>query len=189
MKNALFGFVLVCLMFSGLTSCDPAVTYKKEIAELDSCINLVDSLQTVFDGIEFDSLQLMFNHTINNEDVIKRLYKSDSVNQLLASQMNEAKSVRKAFKHLDSEKSNMETDLILSKGQLESLRTDVLAGVLNEEQIKQYLGVEKEAVNNLRMVVTDFDQLQKVQKNRYYYYSPGMDAFVDKLIEETKVEE
>lgn len=189
MKNSSVTFFIVLFTVVGFVSCDPANTYKKEISSIDSCLTIVDSLQTVFDGIEFDSLALMYENTADNERVIKKYYIADTVNRSLASKLNEAKSVRKSFQSLPDDKKKMEDELLLATTQLANLKTDITNGVLNKDQIEQYLNQEKKALNELYLTIIGFDKMQRTQKARYYYCADDIQAFANQLIEENSVEE
>ncbi len=186
MKQSFYDFLLVALTTVATTACNPATKYKTEITEIDSCLTVVDSLQTMYDEIPFDSLDLMYSHVVNNEDVVRELYMVDTVNQDVARKLNDAKSVRKAFKAVSVEQSEFKTELQTSKMQLETLKKDIKEGVLTEEQIKQYLGQEKKALSSLELSLRGFYELQNREKSRYYKVVPAVDEFVDQLIAEQK---
>ena len=178
-------FVLFSL---GITfiSCDPATTYKKEIEEIDSCFALVDSLQNEFNGIEFDSLDYMYNHVLSNEDNIKKYYYSDTVNEMLAGQLNDSKSIRKRFKNIELDRTVLQEKLTTSLNQLENLEEDIRNGVLTEDQIKQYLADEKEAANEVYVEFESFYLMQESEKKRFYQFTPAIDAFVEQLLNDNK---
>jgi len=174
--------LIILILLSGfMVSCNPAEQYKKEIAEIDSCLAKVDSLEILYDGIEFDSLRLMVEHVKANEKDIKNLYQPDTLNEKFGRQMNDCKAIRKRLKNLDREELVLGDEINAVKHQLTDLKEDVLKGVLDEEQIAQFLAVEKKALEKVNLAFMSFYKVQAEEKNRYYVVVPEVDAFIAEL--------
>lgn len=180
-----FVFILM-LLTTALVSCDPADEFKEEITTIDSCLTLVNELEAKFDGIDFDSLNLMVEHVEKNEDIIRQYYQPDTVNETLGRQMSDAKSVRKSLKHVSTDQMVYGDELNAVKNQLEDLKDDVLNGVLTEEQVAEYLNVEMTALDKVHVSFDAFYEMQKLEKQRYYAVMPGIDLFVERLLEENE---
>jgi hypothetical protein len=165
-----------------ITSCDPAKQFEKEITTIDSTLNEIDSLESIFDGIDFDSLRYMKKHVIQNEDLIAKYYTpGDTLDQLLGKYMNDCKSVRKKLGSLDQDEVYFGDEFNLLKHQFTDLKEDILAGVYKDEQVKLYLNTEMEAFKTVALSFEGFVELIKVEKNRFYVASPKIDAFVSTL--------
>ncbi|MDA7804071.1 hypothetical protein N8987_05795 [Crocinitomix sp.] len=181
MKN----FKDTCLLFvvlSGLiVSCNPAEQYKSEIAQIDSCLNVLDSLTVLFDGIEFDSLELMVAHVENNEAQIKQLYQPDTLMESFGNLMNESKTVRKKLSVVGKDQLAIGDELDTLKHQFGALKMDILNGLFDDQQIVEYLTIEKAALSKVDAAFSNFYQMQKKEKSRYYYTVPELDAFIEIL--------
>jgi hypothetical protein len=171
----------IIVLSLSLSSCDPAEKYKTEIAEIDSCLVVLDSIETKFNGIEFDSLQMMVDHVLMNEDTIEKYYKPDTVSLEIGIRMNDSKGIRKTLKNLDQKERVFREEIDAMKAQLENLKNDVSNGVLAKEKIDEYLATEKMDLNVLNLSFNDFYTLQETQCVFYYASVPIIDEFIIKL--------
>jgi hypothetical protein len=179
----------VVMFFIGMsmTSCDPADTYKAELTEIDSCLKRIDTLEALFDGIDFDTLQIMVDHVNSNEATIKDIYEPDTLDPRFGRYVTESKMIRKTLTNLSSKQLNYGDELNAVKHQFIDLEEDITNGILTEEQIKEYLTVEKEALKKVDLTVMGFYDTQKLEKERYYYAVPEVDAYIEKI--KTSIEE
>lgn len=161
-----------------ITACNPASKYKKEIAEIDSSLAVVDSIEQKYNGIEFDSLRMMVDHVLMNEDSIKEYYHPDTLSLYIGIRMNDSKGIRKSLRSIDSKKQNFAEEIATLRLQLKNLKTDIENGVLKEEKIKEYLAKEKEDLNILNLSFNDFYTIQEKQKRYYYSSVPVIDSFL-----------
>lgn len=168
----------ISILMLGTVSCNPASKYQAEIAEIDSCLALVDSLEEEYKGIEFDSLRLMVKHVLDNEDSIKKYYMPDTISLEVGTKMSECKGVRKSLGNLDLQKESFDFEFPESRKQLENLKSDITNGVLSEEKVKQFVEEEKKAVNDLNLAFNNFYIMQEKQKSFYYSAVPFIDAFI-----------
>lgn len=168
-------------MIGSLTSCDPADQFKTELSEIDSCLTKLDSLQQMYDGIEFDSLRMMVAHVEKNESLIKELYQPDTLNEEFGRQMNDSKTIRKSLKHIDKDELAFKEELAAVKNQFLNLKEDILNGIYSEEQVKEYLEGEKAALDKVNLAFSGFYKMQEGEKYRYYVVVPGVDEFIEEL--------
>jgi len=171
-------FIFISL---SLTSCDPAAKYKTEIAEVDSCLVVLDSIEMKFNGIEFDSLQMMVDHVLMNEDTIEKYYHPDTVSMEIGIRMNDSKGIRKTLKNLEEKERVFREEIAALKIQLENLKADISNGVLAKEKIDEYIATEKTDLNVLNLSFNDFYSLQKSQCLYYYASVPIIDEFIIQL--------
>lgn len=177
----LYGGILIALMGWMSVGCDPAEAYQSELSEIDSCLTRIDTLETLFDGIEFDSLKLMVEHVKENEALIKELYHPDTLDSEFGRWMTDSKSIRKSLTNLDSKQLNYGDELNAVKHQFKDLEEDIRNGILDEKQVNTYLATEKEALEKIDVTVTSFYNLQEMEKDKYYYAVPKVDTYIEKL--------
>ncbi|MGB1103781.1 MAG: hypothetical protein ACPG21_09140 [Crocinitomicaceae bacterium] len=188
MKVFFAGLLTVFLGFS-MASCDPAEAYKTELTEIDSCLKRIDTLETLFDGIDFDTLQIMVDHVIANEKTIKEIYQPDTLDVTFGRHVNDSKIIRKTLTNLGNKQLSYSDELNAIKNQFMDLEDDIRNGVLTEDQIKTYLNTEKEALRKVDLIVIDFYETQKREKERYYYAVPYVDDYIEKLKTSVEAEE
>lgn len=181
----LFVLILTALVF---TSCDPASKFKTEIAQIDSCLVEIDSLEQLYDGIDFDSLRMMVDHVRNNEQLIKKYYIPDTLNEEFGRQMNDAKSVRKSLKNLDKHEMTYGDEINAVKHQFLDLKEDILNGLFDKEQIKKYLDAEIVALKKVDLAFTGFHTMIEAEKFRYNTVVPEIDAFIAELKANSEIE-
>lgn len=176
--------IFISFLILTVASCNPSDKYKAEIAEIDSCLSVLDSVESLYNGINFDSLKLMVAHVLDNEDSIQLYYHPDTLSLDIGTRMNECKGIRKSLKNLDAKQDDFAIEISAIRTQLANLKVDIENGVLAEEKMKGYIEQEKMDLNVLNLSLTDFYNLQELQK-RYYYYSV---PFIDELIVQWKNE-
>jgi hypothetical protein len=179
----MFFFIFLGGCFS-LVSCDPADQYSKEISKIDSCLTVIDDINEKYNGIEFDSLALMVDHVLRNEDTLKKYYNPDTLSMDIGVRMNDCKGIRKTLKGVRTKETDFRIEIEELTVQFENLKKDISEGVLTEEQVDDYLARELFDLNILEVSFSDFYENQLVQK-RYYYESV---PYIDELIVEIKNE-
>lgn len=192
MKNNMSGFNfwmvkkiskgLFIMLVAGLcltvSSCDPAKKYAVEIEKIDSCLTVIDHYDSLHHTIQFDSLQWMVSHVLENEDAIKQYGASDTVPQLLGSWMNNCKGVRKSLKDIGGNKMKFNDEIFFMRRQFTNLKTDIINGVYNKDEIEKYLKIETDGLTNFGVMFGDFYAMQKSQSAIFYSAAPHVDAYV-----------
>ena len=170
-------FILLCIAFL-FSSCDPAKKYEAEINEIDSSLAVLDTLESQFNGIEFDSLKYMVEHVLRNEDSVKKYYRPDTVSLYIGIRMNESKGIRKTMKNLDSRKKEYGGEIAAMQKQFKDLKADIEEGILKKEDIEKYLAEEKADLEQLNQSFTGFYELQEREKRFYYHAVPTIDSLI-----------
>lgn len=189
MNKKIFFFFLGTIALFSITSCDPASQYKTELDEIESYLSRIDSLETKFDGIDFDSLNLMVEHVKENEALIKELYQPDTLNEQFGRLMNDSKMIRKTLADVGGFETSIGDELNAIKHQLIDLKGDILAGLFSDEQIREYIDIEKEALAKVDEVFSNFYSTQEEETRRFYDVVPKVDAFIEDLKEKSEVVE
>ncbi|MBK7128142.1 MAG: hypothetical protein IPM74_13060 [Crocinitomicaceae bacterium] len=177
MKKGIF-LMLAASLCVTISSCDPAKKYANEIEKIDSCLTVIDEYDSLYHTIQFDSLQWMVNHVLENENAIKQYGVSDTVPQLLGSWMNNCKGVRKSLKDIGGNKMKFNDEIFFMRRQFTNLKTDIINGVYDKDEIEKYLKIETEALTNFGVMFGDFYDLQKSQSAIFYDAVPNVDAYV-----------
>ncbi len=170
------------LMALSLGSCDPASQRSAEIKSIDSCLALVDDLEKVLNGIEFDSLAMMVAHVEKNEETIREYYKPDTLDERFGRLVTECKGVRKTMAQSTKKKAQFTSEIVSLRKQLSDLRTDILNGLFTDEELKNNLDREMKDLSILEIALTDFDSIQKLQSRIFYTDAPEVDLIVADLI-------
>ena len=173
-------FLLIVIPIMAV-SCDPEKEFKTEISEIDQHLAEIDSLENILDGIDFDSLKLMVEHVKRNEAEIKRMYTPDTLNEEFGRQMNDYKAIRKNLGNIGKDQSLYGDELNAIKHQLIDLQTDVKNGVLNKEQLTEYLAVEKAALDKVSLSFGTFYAMVSAERYRYQVVVPKVDEFIEGL--------
>lgn len=176
--------VLACLSSVAflLASCDPAKEFEAELNTIDSCLVELDSMDQLYQGIEFDSLVYMVDHIMENEEKIRKYYVSDTIDTQLGIYMNNCKGVRKSMKDVRGSQKLFAEEIAVLDTQFTNLKTDILNGVFNKEELKTYLATETDALSELSLKFYSFYDNQKSQSVIYYSAAPAVDEYVKKLI-------
>lgn len=180
MKTFYF-FALVTLLVGTMTSCDPAKEFEIELKVIDSCITEIDKIDILYKGIEFDSLQYMVDHVNHNEKMMKDYFVADTIDMLLGSYMNNCKGVRKSMGNIAVNKEEFGKEITAQYNQFSNLKTDILNGVLDKEQINNYLTTEKNSLSEFSFAFMNFYDNQKAQSQIYYQCVPFVDEYVKTL--------
>ena len=162
-----------------ITSCDNAVKYKTELSEIDLYQSKLDSLGEEINGIEFDSLVYMQAEADKNEKIIKTHYAPDTIEVVFAEKLNFNKGVRKSLKAVVKQKGDMIKEIDELKIQFKNLKTDILEGIYDADQITDYLNVEKLDYDILELSIREFNLNQSKQKKNFYYANPQIAEYVE----------
>lgn len=182
---AFIGIGILTFLF---VSCDPASKYSAEIETIDSCLTVLSELEDKNGKIEYDSLTYMVDHIIENEAVIKELYMPDTISLSLGTKMNECKGVRKTLGAAENNQKLYQDEIDELKTQFINLKNDIENGVMKDEQIKEYLEVEKSDLEFLALSFDAFYTIQENQKVFFYHSCPEIDDLVARLKNESEIQ-
>jgi hypothetical protein len=165
-----------------LTACNPESKFKSELQQIDFNLEKLDSVESVINGIEFDSLSYMYEIALNNEQLIKRYYQSDTIDKALADVLVFNKGIRKSFADVDKVQQNFMSELSALKTQFRNLKTDILNGLYNKEQIEHFLAIESNDTKLLINGIDGFYKTQQIHKVNFYKVTPILDQYTSKLM-------
>jgi len=174
---ALFSFLVI-------TSCDNAKRYKTEIAEIDSKQLKLDSLKSVVNEVNIDSLSYMQKEANANEVIIRKYYFADTIDMVFAGKLDRNKRVRKSLNSVETQKTKILKELSEIKLQFTNLKKDILSGLYDSKQIENYLNVERLDYNELKLNVKSFSLLEQEQKKNFYYSNPQIKAYCELLLKD-----
>ncbi len=168
-------------------SCSPSKKFADEISQIETYENKLDSIEQIFNGIEFDSLQYMYEKALDNEKQIKRYYWSDTIDMDFAKKMDANKGIKKSLKNLQKKKEEFESEIIALKNQFSALKEDILNGLYTKEQINQYLTKEIADFDNLSFNFDSFNINQAGQKKYFYWSNPDLTNYIENSMDEVVV--
>jgi hypothetical protein len=177
-------FLITFLALFLVTSCDNAKKYKTEISEIDTKQLELDSLESIVNEIEMDSLKYMQIEASTNESVIRKYYSPDTIDMIFAGKLDRNKRVRKSLDGIENKKKNLLKELVEIRIQFSNLKKDILAGLYDSEQIENYLNVEKLDVDQLALHVNSYNLLQEEQKKNFYYSNPQIKEYCEMLLKD-----
>ena len=166
-------------------ACNPEKKYAQELNELTSLNLQLDSIINLSETIDYDSLDYIRTKANEVENIIKQKYSADTINTDFANKMNYIKRVRKSLKDLELNKLSVERESDALKKQFTDLQTDIKNGVLNADQIKQYLGEEKDAFGKFQITFKSLYLNQQEQKKNFYYAYPTVLEYVKLINQDT----
>ncbi len=161
------------------TACNPEKEYAAEIAEVEQFEVGLDSIMALFKTIDYDSLNYMKKTSSEFEKFIKENYSADTVNQDFANKMTYIKRVRKSLKHLDVNRLSIEKESVALKKQFSDLKNDIKKGRFNAEQIKQYVGEERQAYDQFQLNFKSIYLNQIQQKSNFYFAEPTVSDYIN----------
>jgi len=162
-----------------ITSCDNAVKYKTELADISLYQSKLDSLYDDINRIEFDSLVYMQTEADKNEKIIRTYYAPDTIEVIFAEKLNLNKGVRKSLKSIMNQKTQILREIDELKIQFKNLKIDILEGIYDTDQITDYLNVEKLDYDILELSSRELDINQSKQKKSFYYANPQITQYVE----------
>lgn len=183
-----FPFVLGIFILLFLGSCDPSNKYQKEIDQIDSSLVLLGDIETALNGIEFDSINYMVDHVMQNEDTIRKYYDPDTVSLYIGQRLNECKGVRKTLHGAKDKEYVYRMEIEALRKQFFDLKSDIENGVLKEEKMEEYIQNELTALNLLNESFTKFYNLQNNSKQYFYFAAPVIDSLIIELKNEASME-
>lgn len=177
--------LLITIAISIITaSCNNSDKFKNEIKEIDTYVFKLDSVETLINGINFDSLVYMQKEASKNEATIKKHYAPDTIDMVFAEKLNFNKAVRKSLNAVLKNKSDMLIEITELKSQFTDLKKDISEGLYNIDQIKTYMLAETLDYSLLELSFKNFNTNQIKQKANFYYANPQIAEYATQLINE-----
>ena len=170
-------------LFLGLifASCNPESKFATEIKTITNFNKTVDSLETVFNSINVDSVKYIQTTASEYEKMIKMHYITDTIDQEFAQKMNDIKAVRKGLSSFDRDQKLIVSEIDALRLQYKNLDSDIKNGILNSNQVKTYMAEEEKALYNLGQNVNTVYENQKRQFVNFYYSNELVATMVKQL--------
>jgi hypothetical protein len=156
-----------------LTSCSRNY-HTDELQKIDSLKMVLDETELIFKEINIDSLRQLYIVFKKNTDQIKKSYsKEDDEGWNIICRYSDLKNpLRNSVEYYD----NIQTELVYSHHQLDSLKYDLQNNTITSEIAKKYLNDEEKAVAALqkiisgnlatsKIIIEDFDSLNRLAEN------------------------
>lgn len=157
MKGLLVGTVGIVVLF--LSSCMDLKT-SEQLEAIESMNQTIDSLEAVFNENKVDTVANISLSAYGVENRIKNNYQSDTINMELGKKMDAFKVMRRNLKPLGKALSIIPTSIEEERKKLDELQTDIENGNGEREKYDEYISFEKDKVNQLKTLVTEYIQVK-----------------------------
>ncbi len=144
-------FVSIIAVIAGISSCKNAKNHA-QLSTIDSLYLVLDSVEKTITSVDTAKVNKVFLEYQGNIKKIKQ-YFDDKKDDSTWSTITVYGVIRKPIKEFNKNISAFSEDLIFSRKQLDSLKSDIKANNIPEEKIKEYTKAEVDAVNSLRQQV------------------------------------
>lgn len=179
MKNFKFLFILVAA--ATLASCASLQMKDKQLAQIDSILIQVDSIEQIVNGISFDSISNLAKDMADDKKQIKKYYHSDTVDENLARKINRFNGIRKQFKKVSSKGIMFNKKITLMQEQLQSLKIDVENGAGNKEKYNEYILLEQSNFNDLEKEFKDIYTVTQDNLKEHQEIMPFVKSFIEDI--------
>jgi hypothetical protein len=188
MKKLLAKFLLLGGVMAMLIACDPAEKYKEEIASIDTALMQVDSAQTLFENMPFDTLNALFAKVKEDMAFVQENYKGEMpLEQGVI--FSRYRDVPNNLKHLSDQVEGIQKGIGLSKDQLNNLKAAILEGAnrdaagnsINEGYIKKNVNTETKLAADLVKQMKKMSEKGEKAFEDYQTYYPQVKGVLDSL--------
>jgi len=149
-------FILLALV-SLLTACAD-LQKKEQLEKINLLSTSLDSLENIVKTEKIDTLASLKFNTSAVELRIKTYLVSDKIDTVLAHKMNAYKRMRRALNPLGNAYGKVKSGILEERTALKNLKADIENGYGEREKYDEYIAFEKEKINKLNQLFTDFMQ-------------------------------
>lgn len=178
MKKLLFLFVAFCSLLTS-TSCDQQLR-KKRLARIDSLESHLNGVQDVLNNV--DSV-LLENRIRDIDQTSNWVY--DNITDTLSAKpgllFGDYMRSKKYLGQALTRYKDVRNELIYSKKQINTLRTDVQNGFYSQEEFKAYFDVEATSISKLNEAADELQSNYEMSTERYQKFKPGVNQLVDSI--------
>lgn len=171
--------IFTCLIFSFFACQDKE--RNKLIQNIDKMNSALDSMKTVADESQIDTLHLLIEHIKSNTSEVKKHYFADTVDYEVADMMNNYKEVRKALATNSGNLSKVRQSIPEVKESLENLRHDISHGVGERDRYEEYLNFEAEKVEKIKEILTYYLETKSKYLTLYEETEEKVLEFINEL--------
>ncbi len=175
-------FVVVAVLGFTVASCKN--DNKKELlAEIDKMENTLDSLLIVAnDSTRYRSTDIVTSVRATILKV-KNNYMPDTIDYVLAEQMNSYKEIRKAVSKNSGNLAKVKQTIPEVQKKLDDLKHDIENGVNDRDKYNQFINYEKSKVNEIQEVLSYYLETTDKYYNLYDSLHPIIKRIGDSLVE------
>lgn len=181
MKQILF----LCFSVLVLAACSD-LQKQEQIKVIDQLSKSVDSIQKIVLKNEIDSIVYRKTATQDVELRIKQNFYSDTLNLAFGKKMDAYKVMRRKFGPLSRSYTALKTGTADELITLSHLKNDINSGSGERNKYAEFIQFEKNKVNQLAIILTDYLKEKEKTLNVYNQLHPELLAFSLALIKDKK---
>lgn len=175
-------FVVVAALSLTVTSCNN--DNKNELlSEIDKMENTLDSLEAVANDTtryRATDIDASVRETILK---VKNNYVPDTIDYVLADQMNSYKEIRKAVSKNSGNLAKAKQSIPEVKQKLEDLKHDINNGINDRDKYQEFINYEKGKIQEIEHVLAYYVETTNKYYNRYDSLHPIIKRIGDSLVE------
>lgn len=175
-------FVVFAGLALTLSSCKNE-NKKELLTEIDSMEKTLDSLETVAEDTTRYRKTDIVASVRNTILKVKNNYKPDTIDYVLAEQMNSYKEIRKAISKNSGNLAKAKQTIPEVKEKLEDLRHDIENGVNDRDKYQEFINYEKSKISEIEQVLSYYIETTNTYYKRYDSLHPIIDRIGDSLLE------
>lgn len=175
-------FVAIALLGLTVTSCKNE-NKKELLSEIDKMENTLDSLSSVaYDTTRYRSTDVVASvrATILR---VKNNYMPDTIDYVLADQMNSYKEIRKALSKNSGNLAKAKQTIPEVQEKLTDLKHDIENGVNDRDKYQEYINYEKSKISEIEQVLSYYIETTNKYYTRYDSLHPIIKNVGDSLAE------
>jgi hypothetical protein len=157
--------ILICALFA-ITSCSD-VKRNEQLTTIDTMVGTIDSLATVLKKNPASNSRVMSDSIKAMENRFKQYYISDTIDRVLANEVNDLKQARKTLSHLEKDHANFSKGCIELKENLRQLRYDIDNGDGDRKKYVEYIAFEESKLRDLNTLTSDHIDQKELSFDRY----------------------
>ncbi|MAO32219.1 MAG: hypothetical protein CL824_01820 [Crocinitomicaceae bacterium] len=158
------------------------INRSKQIKNIDTMIEYLDSTSTIIHSFKPDSLSRMANNSTNVEIRIKNYLINDTIDLELGKKMDAYKIMRRSIGVLRKNHSKIKALVKEESITLNQLKTDINNGSGRREKYDEYIAYEQNKCKQIKIVFDEFIKTKKAVYTTYNRYHKELNEFSLSLI-------
>lgn len=138
-----------------------------QLSTIDKMMTRVDSLAIVVKNNPAPNATSMSDSIKNVEVRFKTYYDADTVDRVLANDINDLKQARKNLAHMEFDHKNFVGGCSELKESLRQLRYDIDNGDGDRKKYDEYIAFEQNKLRTLTTMVKDYEEQKNLSYDRY----------------------
>lgn len=151
MKKGITILIGIAILFTGISSCTSTKNHP-QLSTIDSLNLVLDTLEKTLNSVDSAKVNKTFSEYQGNIKKIKE-YFDDKKDDSTWSTITVYGVIRKPLKEYKKNISVFSENILYSRKQLDSLKSDIKANNIPEDKIKEYTKAEVDAVYSLKQQV------------------------------------